>query len=149
MFSQWALDLTRIKLELLKLQREWARNSPPKMAAADQSTTPGDNPSTKPTLKHLHQDPNVQSELKSLLDSLGEPALVGLTEEEEAPATQLLEPTYSQGKRKLLIPDFNSSLPTVLQEVRETVPGTSGDCKIILKSFQEKKPSLENISFPQ
>ena len=50
------------------------------MVAADQSTTPDDNPTAKPTLKDLHQDPNVQSELKSLMDSLGEPVLVGLTE---------------------------------------------------------------------
>ena len=146
---QLELDLTRTKLELLKLQRESARNSSPKMAAADQSATPGDNPTAKPTLKDLHQDPNVQSELKSLIDSLGEPVLVGLTEEEQDPARQLLEPTSSRGKRPLLIPDFISSLPIILQEDRETVLGTSGDAKIILKSSQEKKPSLDKISFPQ
>ena len=77
---QLELDLTRTKLELLKLQQESAWNSPPKLVTADQSTTPGDNPTTKPTLKGLHQDFNVQSELKSLMDSLGEPVLVGLTE---------------------------------------------------------------------
>ena len=89
---QLELDLPRTKLELLKLQRESARNSPPKLEAADQSTTPGDNPTTKPTLKGLHQDFNVQSELKSLMDSLGEPVLVGLTEEQQDLARQLLEP---------------------------------------------------------
>ena len=146
---QLELDLTRTKLELLKLQREPARNSPPKLVAADQSTTPGDNPTVKPTLKDLHQDPNVQSKLKSLMDSLGEPVLVGLAEEEQDPARQLLEPTSSRGKRPLLIPDFISSLPIILQEDRETVLGTSGDAKIILKSSQEKKPSLDKISFPQ
>ena len=44
---------------------------------------PGDNPTAKPTLKDLHQDPNVQFELKSLMNSLGKPVLVGLTEEEQ------------------------------------------------------------------
>ena len=76
---QLELDLTRTKLELLKLQREPARNSSPKMVAAAHSTTPGANPTAKPSLKDLHQVPNVQSELKSLMDSLGEPVLVGLT----------------------------------------------------------------------
>ena len=148
---QLELDLTRTKLELLKLQRESAPNSLPTMvvAAAEKSTTPGDNPPAKPTLKDLHQDPNVQFELKSLMDSLGEPVLVGLTEEEQDPAHQLLEPTTPRGKRPLLIPDFISSLPIILQEDRETVLGTSGDAKIILKSSQEKKLSLDKISFPQ
>ena len=91
------------------------------MAAADRSTTLGDNPTAKPTLKDLHQDPNVQSELKSLMDSLGEPVLVGLTKEEQDPARQLLEPTSSRGKHPLLIPDFIGSLPIILQEDRETV----------------------------
>ena len=146
---QLELDLTRTKLELLKLQREPAWNSSPKMVAAAHSTTPGTNPTAKPTLKDLHQDPNVQSELKSLMDSLGEPVLVGLTEEEQDPAPQLLEPTSSRGKCPLLIPDFISSLPIILQEDRETVLGTSGDTKIILKPSQERKPSLDKISFPQ
>ncbi|KAJ7394557.1 hypothetical protein OS493_000373 [Desmophyllum pertusum] len=44
---------------------------------------------------------------------------------------------------------FSSPPPTYLQEDRETVLGTSGDAKIILKSSQEKKLSLEKISFPQ
>ena len=75
--------------------------------------------------------------------------LVGLTEEQQDPARQLLEPTSSRGKRRLLIPDFISSLPIILQEDREPVLGTSGDAKIILKFSQEKKPSLDKISFPQ
>ena len=88
------LDLTWTKLELLKLQRESARNSSPKLVEAAQSTTPN-NPTAKPTLKDLRQDRNVQSGLKSLMDSLREPVLVGLTEEKQDPARQLLEPTYS------------------------------------------------------
>ena len=74
------------------------------MVAADQSTTPDDNPTAKPTLKDLNQDPNVQSELKSLMDSLREPALVGLIEEEQDPARELLEPTSSRGKGPLPLP---------------------------------------------
>ena len=58
---QLELDLTRTKLELLKLQRESAHYSPPKLVAADHSTTPGDSPTAKPILKDLHQDPNIQS----------------------------------------------------------------------------------------
>ena len=143
---QLELDLTRTNLELLKLQQELARNTSPKIAAAVQSSTPGGNPTTKPTLKDLHQDPKVQSDLKSLMDSLGEPVLVGLTEEEQDPACQLLEPTSSRGKH---IPDFISSFPIILQEDSETVLGTSDDAKIILKSSQEKKHFLDKISFPQ
>ena len=55
---QLELDLTRTKLELLKLQRESTRNSPPKMVATDQSTTPGDNPTSKPTLKWCYDQKN-------------------------------------------------------------------------------------------
>lgn len=142
------LDLTRTKLELLKLQQDSAQPSAPKMATTI-TTTPNDNPIAKPTLKSLQQDPTVQSELKSLMDSLGDPVLLGLTEEEQDPAQQLLEPTISRGKRPLLIPDFISSLPIVLQEDKETVLGTSGDARIVLKSSQEKKLSLDKISFPQ
>ena len=50
---QLEIDLTRTKLELLKLQRESAQNSSPKIVAADQSTTPGNNPTAKPTLQDL------------------------------------------------------------------------------------------------
>ena len=135
---QLELDLTRTKLELLKLQRESAQSSPPKIAVM-----PPQNQ------QDIQQDLNVQSELKSLMDSLGDPVLVGLTDEEQDPARQLLEPTPSRGKRPLLIPDFISSLPVILQEDGETVLGTSGDAKIILKSSQEKKPSLDKLSFPQ
>jgi len=113
------------------------------------TTTPDDNPIAKPTLKSLQQDASVQSELKSLMDFLGDPVLLGLTEEEQDPAQQLLKPTTSRGKRPLLIPDFISSLPIVLQEDKETVLGTSGDARIVLKSSQEKKLSLDKISFPQ
>ena len=90
------------------------------MAAASTTATSDDNPITKPTIKSLQQDPTIQSELKSLMNSLGDPVLLGLTEEEQDPAQQLLEPTTSRGKRPLLIPDFISSLPIVLQEDKET-----------------------------
>ena len=83
------------------------------------------------------------------MNSLGDPVLLGLTEEEQDPAQQLLEPTTSRGKRPLLIPDFISSFPIVLQEDKETVLGTSGDARIVLKSSQEKKLSIDKISFPQ
>ena len=83
------------------------------------------------------------------MDSLREPGLVGLTKEEQDAAGRLLEPTISQGKRPLVIPDFISSLPIILQDDRETVLGTSGDAKIILKSSQDKKPSLDKIPFPR
>ncbi|KAK2558814.1 hypothetical protein P5673_019029 [Acropora cervicornis] len=83
------------------------------------------------------------------MDSLGEPGLVGLTKEEQDAAGRLLEPTISQGKRPLVIPDFISSFPIILQDDRETVLGTSGDAKIILKSSQDKKPSLDKIPFPR
>ena len=146
---QLELDLTRTKLELLKLQRETTQPSAPNMATATTTTTPVRNPVTQPTLKNLQQDPVVQSELKSLMDSLGDPVLLGLTEEEQDPAQQLLEPSTSRGKRPLLIPDFISSLPLVLQEDKETVLGTSGDARIVLKTAQDKKLSLDKISFPQ
>ena len=83
------------------------------------------------------------------MDSLGEPVLVALTKEEQDPAGQLLEPTTSRGKSPLVIPDLISSLPIILQEDRETVLGTSDDAKIILKSSQDKKSSLNKISFPR
>ncbi|PFX19998.1 hypothetical protein AWC38_SpisGene15571 [Stylophora pistillata] len=93
---QLELDLTRTILELLKLQRDSARNSCPTMVATEKSTKPDDNPTAKPTLKDLHQHPNGQLELKSLMDSLGDPILEGLTEEEQDPRCQLLEPTTSR-----------------------------------------------------
>ena len=57
--------------------------------------------------------------------------------------------TTPRGKRPLLIPDFVSSLPVVLEEDRETVLGGSGGTQIILKTSHEKKPPLNNITFPQ
>ena len=83
------------------------------------------------------------------MDSLGDPVLLSLTEEEQDPAQQLLEPSTSPGKRPLLIPDFISSLPLVLQENKKTVLGTSGDARIVLKTAQDKKLSVDKISFPQ
>ena len=58
------------------------------MAAATVSTTP--DGIAKTTLKGLQLDPVVQSELKSLMDSLGDPILLGLTEEEQYPTHPLL-----------------------------------------------------------
>ena len=106
--------------------------------------------STIPSLKTLQTDPAVQEDLKALEDSLGDPILLGLSDELADPAQQLLEPRSSlRGKRPLLIPDFVSSLPVVLEEDRETVLGVSGGTQIILKTNNQKKPQLANISFPQ
>ena len=140
---QLELDLTRTKLELSTQQ------SSPKMVSATATTTPHGNFVAKSTLKSHQQDPVVQSELKSLMDSLGDPILLGLTAEEQDPAQPLLEPSTSRGKRPLLIPDFISCLPLVLQEDKETVLGTSGDARIVLKTAQDKKLPLDKISFPQ
>ena len=104
-------------------------------------------PYCKTNLKTLYQDPNVQLELKSPTDSLGEPVLVGLTKEEQDLPHQLLEPTTSRGKHPLLIPDFISFLPIVLQEDRETLFRTSDDTKIIIKSSQEKNCHLTKFHF--
>ena len=89
---QLELDLTRTKLELLQLQRESTQPSAPKMVSATTRTTPDGNLVAKTTLKSLQQDPVVQSERKSLMDSLGDPILLGLTEEEQDPAQPLLKP---------------------------------------------------------
>ena len=83
------------------------------------------------------------------MDSLRDPILLGSTEEDQDPAQPLLEPSNSRGKRPLLIPDFISSLPLVLKEDKETVLGTSGDARIVLKTAQDKKLSLDKNSFPQ
>ena len=93
----------------------------------------------------------MQTEMSDLMKSLGEPLLLGLTDAEQDPAQQLLEPEATAVRRKhpLLIPDFISTLPLVLHEDRETILGTSGDAKIILKSSNEKKLSLDKITFPQ
>ena len=134
---QLELDLTRTKLELLQLQRESAQWSAPKMVSATATTTPDGNFVAKKTLKSLQQDPVVQSELKSLMDSLGDPILLGLTEEEQDPAQPLFKPFASRNKRPLLIPNFISSLPLALHEVKETVLGTSTDARIKNRSGQE------------
>ena len=119
------------------------------MATATTTTAPDGNSVAKPSLKSLQQKPVVQSELKSLMDSLGDPILLGLTEQEQHPAQPLLEPSTSRGKGPLLIPDFISSLPLGLREDKETVLGTSRDARIVLKTAHEKKHSLDKISFPQ
>ena len=142
---QLELDLTHTKLELLQLQRESTQQSAPKMVSATEATRPDGNFVAKTTLKSLKQDPVVQSALKSLLDSLGDPILLDLTEEEQDPAHPLFKPFASRSKRPLLIPDFISSLSLALHEDRET----SGDARIVLKTAQDKKLSLEKISFSQ
>ena len=94
------------------------------MVSATATTTPDGNFVAKTTLKSLQQDPVAQSELKSVMDSLGDTILLGLTEEEPDPAQPLFKPFASRSKRPLLIPDFISSLPLALHEVKETVLGT-------------------------
>ena len=81
------------------------------MVSATATTTPDGNFVAKTTLKSLQQDSVVQSELKSLMDSLGDPILMSLTEEEQDPAQPLFKPFASRRKRPLLIPNFISSLP--------------------------------------
>ena len=98
----------------------------------------------------MQSDAALQEELKALEESLGDPILLGLSGELADPAQKLLEPsTTPRGTRPLLIPDFVSSLPVVLEEDRETVLGSSGGTQIILKTSYEKKPQLNNITFPQ
>ena len=106
------------------------------MVSATATTTPVGNFVAKTTLKSLQQDPVVQSELKSLLDSLGDPILLALTEEEQDPVQPLFKPFASRSKRPFRIPDFISSLPSALQEVKETVLGTSNDARIKNRSGQ-------------
>ena len=152
---QLELELTRAKLELAKLQRETLTvnnmRSESKMAVQPPTAAAPGDPPVKPTLKTLQQDPAVQTEMSDLLKSLGEPVLLGLTDAEQDPAQQLLEPeaTAVRGKHPLLIPDFISTLLLVFHEDRETILGTSGDAKIVLKSSNEKKLSLDKITFPQ
>ena len=107
------------------------------MVSATATTTPDGNFVAKTTLKSLQRDPVVQSELKSLMDSLGDPILLGLTEEEQDPEQPLFKPFASRSKRPLLIPDVISSLPLALHEVKETVLGTSSDARIKNRSGQE------------
>ena len=150
---QLELESTRGKLELAKLQRETLTvnntSSESKMAVQPSTAAVPGDPSVKPTLKTLHQDPAEQTEISDLLKSLGEPVVLGLTDAEQDPSQQLLEPeaTAVRGKYPLLIPDFISAFPLVLHEDRETILGTSGDAKIVLKSSNEKKLSLEKITF--
>ena len=107
------------------------------MVSATATTTPDGNFVAKKTLKSLQQDPVVQSEVKSLMDSSQDPILLGLTEEEQDPAQPLFKPFASRNKRPLLIPNFISSLPLALHEVKETVLGTSTDARIKNRSGQE------------
>ena len=107
------------------------------MVSATATTTPDGNFVGKKTLESLQQDPVVQSELKSLMDSLGDPILLGLTEEEQDPAQPLFKPFASRSKCPLLIPNFISSLPLALHENKETVLGTSSNGRIKNCSGQE------------
>ena len=93
--QNFQLELTRTKLELTKLQRETTVIANPETKMATLSTTTAtassaDPPSVKPTLKTLQQDPAVQMELTDLMNSSGEPVLLGLTDEEQDPVQQLL-----------------------------------------------------------
>ena len=73
------------------------------------------------------------------MDSLGEPILLGLTEEEQDPVQQLLEPS-TRGKRPLRIPDFiippppPPPTPLVLREDKEIMLGTSNDIRLVLET---------------
>ena len=108
------------------------------VSATATTTTPDGNFVAKKTLKSLQQDPVVQSELKSLMDSLVDPILQGLTEEEQDPAQPLFKPFASRTTRPLLIPNFISSPPPLaLHERKETVLGTSSDARIKNCSGQE------------
>lgn len=151
------LELTRAKIELARTQSEVTKTTQSKMAAPasahgntqlqDQSTV---QRSTIPSLKMLQTNPAVQEDLNALEDSLRDPILLGLSDELADLAQQLLEPRSSlRGKRPLLIPDFVSSLPVVLEEDWDTVLGVSGGTQIILKTNNQKKLQLANISFPQ
>ena len=105
---------------------------------------------TVPTLTALQSDTAVQEELKALGESLRNPILLGLSDELADPAQKLQEPsTTPRGKRPLLIPDFFSSHPVVLEEDHETVLGMSGGTQVILKTSHENKPQLTNITFIQ
>ena len=133
------LELTRAKIELARTQSEVKQNTQSNMAASasahsntQQQGQSAVQQSTIPSLKTLQTDPAVQQDLKALEDSLGDPILLGLSDELEDPAQQLLEPgTSLRGKRPLLIPDFASSLPVVLVEDQEAVLGVSGGTQII------------------
>lgn len=151
------LELTQAKIELARTQSEVTKKTQSKMAApasAHGNTQPQDQSAvqglTIPSLKTLQTDPVVQEDLKALEESLRDPILLGLSDELADPAQQLLEPRSSlRGKHPLFIPDFVSSLPVVLEEDRETVLGMSSGTQIILKTNNQKKPQLANISFPQ
>ena len=151
------LELTRAKIELARVKSAMAHESQSKMAAPNPANVNTQNQgqcttqrATVPTLTALQSDTAVQEELKALEESLGDPVLLGLSDELADPAQKLLEPsTTPRGKRPLLIPDFVSSLPVVLEEDRETVLGASGGTQIILKTSHEKKPPLNSITFPQ
>ena len=151
------LELTRAKIELARVKSAMAHESQSKMAAPNPANVNTQNQgqcttqrATVPTLTALQSDTAVQEELKALEESLGDPILLGLSDELADPAQKLLEPsTTPRGKRPLLIPDFVSSLPVVLEEDRETMVGVSGGTQIILKTSHEKKPPLNNITFPQ
>ena len=151
------LELTRAKIELARVKSAMAYESQSKMATPNPANVNTQNKgqcttqrAPVPTLTALQSDTAVQEELKALEESLGDPILLGLSDELADPAQKLLEPsTTPRGKRPLLIPDFVSSLPVVLEEDRETMVGVSGGTQIILKTSHEKKPLLNNITFPQ
>ncbi|XP_078363286.1 uncharacterized protein LOC144647358 [Oculina patagonica] len=101
------LELTRAKIDLARTQSEVTQNTQSKMAAAPalaHGDTGGNTPqqgriaaqrSFTPSLKTLQTDPAVQEDLKTLEESLGDPILLGLSEDIADPAQQLLEPRTS------------------------------------------------------
>ena len=110
--------MLRAKIELARVKSATTHKNQSKMAAPNpaananmpkqgQCTTPR---TTVPTLSTLQSDTAVQEELIALDESLGDPILLGLSDELADPAQKLLEPsTTPRGKRLLLIPDFVSS----------------------------------------
>ena len=151
------LEVTRAKIELALVKSAITHEShskmtapnPPNVSMPKQGRCTAQR-ATVPTLTALQSDSAVQEELKALEESLADPILLGLSDELADPAQKLLEPsTTPRGKRPLLIPDFVSSLPVVLEEDHETVLGMFGGTQVILKTSHEKKPQLTNITFPQ
>ena len=130
-------ELTRAKIELAQIQSgatpqeekyKMADDQKPQHMDANvqvQGTSTDPSPPFPP-LATLQADKVVQEDLKEQEDSL---------DELMDPAQKLMESTsISRGKRPLLIPDFVSSTPIVLEGDRET--------------NYEKKPKL-NTTFPQ
>ena len=99
------LELTRAKIELARVKSAMAHESQSKMAAPNPATVNTRNQgqcttqrATVPTLTALQSDTAVQEELKALEESLGDPILLGLSDELADPAQKLLEPSCYAAK---------------------------------------------------